>query len=70
VNDPLKILSGAFAWNVFSEITLDQRGGEKSKEFVRMKKSPKLAMATAIALGLAASVALAQKPGFGGHGAV
>ena len=35
-----------------------------------MKMSPKLAMATAIALGLAAGVALAQEPGFGGHGAV
>jgi hypothetical protein len=47
-------------------------GGEvnQSKEFVRMKKSPKLAMATAVALGLAASVALAQEPGFGGHGDV
>jgi len=29
--------------------------------------SSKLAMATAVALGLTASVALAQEPGFGGH---
>jgi hypothetical protein len=32
-------------------------------------KSPKLAMAAAVALGLTASFALAQEPGFGGHGA-
>jgi hypothetical protein len=33
-------------------------------------KSTKLALATAIAFGLTASIALAQEPGFGGHGAV
>jgi hypothetical protein len=33
-------------------------------------KSSKLAMATVVALGLTASVALAQEPGFGGHGSV
>jgi hypothetical protein len=34
-------------------------------------KSSKLAMATVVALGLTASVALAQdEPGFGGHGTV
>jgi hypothetical protein len=33
-------------------------------------KSSMLALATAVAFGLTASVALAQEPGFGGHGAV
>jgi hypothetical protein len=33
-------------------------------------KSSNLALAIAVALGLTASVALAQEPGFGGHGAV
>ena len=33
-------------------------------------KSSKLAMTTAVVLGLTASVALAQEPGFGGHGSV
>jgi hypothetical protein len=33
-------------------------------------KSSKLAMTTVVALGLTASVALAQEPGFGGHGTV
>lgn len=33
-------------------------------------KSSKLVLATVVALGLTASVALAQEPGFGGHGTV
>jgi len=33
-------------------------------------KSSKLAMATAVALGFTASFAVAQEPGFGGHGNV
>ena len=32
--------------------------------------SSKLTMVVAVALGLTANIALAQEPGFGGHGAV
>jgi hypothetical protein len=42
---------------------------KQTKEIVSMKSS-KLAVVTVVALGLTAGVALAQEPGFGGHGTV
>jgi hypothetical protein len=46
-------------------------GGEVNQiQESKKMKSSKIAMATAVALGLTAGVALAQEPGFGGQGNV